>query len=288
MRGRPDDLRGQGDLLHPAGRGRERRPAGGVLPLRRLQPLDGRESRTARTPCARSATPTSSAPTAPGGGKFRPPAELADAVAAQWPASPTAAPDRLSSAPAASRCCSSTPRSSRPARAGVRDRRRDQRHPLPPDGIDWICVSPKAARHRLLRGDELSSSIPQARRHPERFDDADFDHFYLQPMDGPDLERNTAPPSSTAWRTRSGGSASRPTRSSGSADDGDLQGVHVRGSAPPAVRPARAQVRPAARPLVPGRSARRGPVDESSAGSWTSPTSRTPSSRSTTNSTTIT
>ena len=65
---------------------------------------------------------------------------------------------------------------------------------LPPEGIDWICVSPKAvAPLKLLNGDELKLVFPQAEREaqPERFESLDFRHFSLQPMDGPDLQRNT-------------------------------------------------------------------------------------------------
>jgi 7-carboxy-7-deazaguanine synthase (Cx14CxxC type) len=63
----------------------------------------------------------------------------------------------------------------------------------PPDGIDWICVSPKAGSETvLLRGNELKLVYPQPLAQPERFADADFEHFYLQPMDGPELAANTA------------------------------------------------------------------------------------------------
>jgi 7-carboxy-7-deazaguanine synthase len=63
----------------------------------------------------------------------------------------------------------------------------------PPGGIDWICVSPKAdAATVLLRGNELKLVFPQREAPPERFADADFEHFFLQPMDGPDLEANIA------------------------------------------------------------------------------------------------
>ena len=63
----------------------------------------------------------------------------------------------------------------------------------PPEGIDWICVSPKAGAETVLRrGDELKLVYPQPLAHPERFVSADFQHFFLQPMDGPDLEANTA------------------------------------------------------------------------------------------------
>ena len=61
-----------------------------------------------------------------------------------------------------------------------------------PDGLDWICVSPKAGAELVQRsGDELKLVFPQQAAEPERFRSLDFDHFFLQPMDGPDRERNT-------------------------------------------------------------------------------------------------
>ena len=62
----------------------------------------------------------------------------------------------------------------------------------PPEGIDWICVSPKAgAPLELVRGNELKLVFPQAGAEPERFEALAFEHFLLQPMDGPDVTRNT-------------------------------------------------------------------------------------------------
>jgi 7-carboxy-7-deazaguanine synthase len=62
-----------------------------------------------------------------------------------------------------------------------------------PPGVDWVCVSPKAgAALAVERGDELKLVFPQPRAEPERFEALAFDHFLLQPMDGPDRERNTA------------------------------------------------------------------------------------------------
>lgn len=62
----------------------------------------------------------------------------------------------------------------------------------PPNGLDWICVSPKAgAELKLQRGDELKLVFPQEGARPDRFVALDFEHFFLQPMDGPDLDRNT-------------------------------------------------------------------------------------------------
>ncbi len=61
-----------------------------------------------------------------------------------------------------------------------------------PAGIDWICVSPKAAAPlKLTHGSELKLVYPQALAMPERFEHLGFTHFFLQPMDGPDREANT-------------------------------------------------------------------------------------------------
>lgn len=63
--------------------------------------------------------------------------------------------------------------------------------PAPP-GLDWICVSPKAdAPLVLTAGHELKLVYPQAKALPERFTGLDFQHFLLQPMDGPDQAANT-------------------------------------------------------------------------------------------------
>lgn len=64
---------------------------------------------------------------------------------------------------------------------------------IPPAGLDWICVSPKAnAALRLFNGDELKLVYPQVEgeAQPECFEHLGFRHFSLQPMDGPDLSEN--------------------------------------------------------------------------------------------------
>lgn len=63
---------------------------------------------------------------------------------------------------------------------------------LPPAGIDWICVSPKAdAEQKLRHGDELKLVYPQEGAAPERFAGQDFRHFFLQPMDNMARTANT-------------------------------------------------------------------------------------------------
>ena len=61
-----------------------------------------------------------------------------------------------------------------------------------PEGIDWICVSPKAdAELKQLHGDELKLVYPQPKAQPERFDGLALRYFFLQPMDGAEVEENT-------------------------------------------------------------------------------------------------
>jgi 7-carboxy-7-deazaguanine synthase (Cx14CxxC type) len=63
----------------------------------------------------------------------------------------------------------------------------------PPDGLDWICVSPKAGAELVLRrGHELKLVYPQEGAAPEQFAALAFERFSLQPMDGPDVAENTA------------------------------------------------------------------------------------------------
>ena len=62
-----------------------------------------------------------------------------------------------------------------------------------PDGLDWVCVSPKAGSELVAdRGDELKLVFPQPGAMPENFLETRFDHYYLQPMDGPRQAENTA------------------------------------------------------------------------------------------------
>lgn len=61
-----------------------------------------------------------------------------------------------------------------------------------PASLDWICVSPKAGAPFVQKsGSELKLVYPQENAMPEQFAQLDFDHFFLQPMDGPDTALNT-------------------------------------------------------------------------------------------------
>ena len=62
---------------------------------------------------------------------------------------------------------------------------------LPPDKIDWICVSPKRNTNLVLQtGDELKFIYPQLDFNPQQFENLNFDHFFIQPMDGTNYDKN--------------------------------------------------------------------------------------------------
>jgi len=61
----------------------------------------------------------------------------------------------------------------------------------PPNGIDWICVSPKAnSKLKLKKGNELKFIYPQKNINPKDHESLDFDHFFIQPMDNKNQEKN--------------------------------------------------------------------------------------------------
>jgi 7-carboxy-7-deazaguanine synthase (Cx14CxxC type) len=61
-----------------------------------------------------------------------------------------------------------------------------------PAGLDWICMSPKAGAELVLTaGDELKLVYPQPGLDPTDVVDLDFEHRFLQPMDGPERDANT-------------------------------------------------------------------------------------------------
>ncbi len=128
-----------------------------------------------------------------GGGKFATAAELAAAVWAHWPAGANGRSRPLVV------CTGGEPLLQLDAELiaalhaeGLEIAVETNGTLLPPPGLDWVCVSPKADSDTvLLTGDELKLVYPQEAARPERFADAAFDHFFLQPMDGPELAANT-------------------------------------------------------------------------------------------------
>ena len=127
----------------------------------------------------------------PGGGTFGTAADLARAVAAEWPAEQPSPPFVV--------CTGGEPLLQLDApliaalhAVGFEVAVETNGTGQAPDGLDWICVSPKAGVPLVLdHGDELKLVYPQVGAEPERFVHLAFPHFYLQPMDGPDRERNT-------------------------------------------------------------------------------------------------
>jgi 7-carboxy-7-deazaguanine synthase (Cx14CxxC type) len=129
----------------------------------------------------------------PGGGRFRTPDALADAVAAAWKgqANPAAEPYVV--------CTGGEPLLQLDAAAV------DALHAVgftvavetngtrqAPAGLDWVCVSPKAGAELVLtEGDELKLVFPQDGAAPEAYEHLRFGHFWLQPMDGTDRDKNT-------------------------------------------------------------------------------------------------
>jgi 7-carboxy-7-deazaguanine synthase len=130
----------------------------------------------------------------PGGGKFRTAGQLADAVAHRWPASAGSGKPYVV-------CTGGEPLLQLDAAAiaalhargfeiGVET---NGTVPAPP-GLDWICVSPKAGAPVVQRtGSELKLVYPQREKEaqPERFENLDFAHHFLQPLDDAGKERNT-------------------------------------------------------------------------------------------------
>jgi 7-carboxy-7-deazaguanine synthase (Cx14CxxC type) len=135
-----------------------------------------------------------------GGGHFHSAQALADAIDAMWPSpSPPAPLPRRGEGSRFVVCTGGEPLLQMTAEFVAALHERDFKIAietngtrLPPAGIDWICVSPKANAELTLRqGNELKLIYPQAGAEPERYAELEFAHFFLQPMDGPERERNT-------------------------------------------------------------------------------------------------
>jgi 7-carboxy-7-deazaguanine synthase (Cx14CxxC type) len=61
-----------------------------------------------------------------------------------------------------------------------------------PAGVDWVCVSPKLGAPLVVhKGSELKVVIPQANQDLAAYEQLDFEHFFVQPMDGLLAARNT-------------------------------------------------------------------------------------------------
>ncbi len=128
-----------------------------------------------------------------GGGKFETAEELALAVASKWPSADGVRPYVV--------CTGGEPLLQLDAEAvaalhetgfevGI-----ESNGTIPaPDGVDWLCVSPKGSAGVVQRaGHELKLVFPQVEpeAQPERFEALQFEHFFLQPLFDDDIEENT-------------------------------------------------------------------------------------------------
>ena len=126
-----------------------------------------------------------------GGGKFKTPQELADTIDALWPASYAASkyvvftggepllqldPPLIDAMHAAGFTIAIETNGTLPV----------------PDGVDWICVSPKMGSELVVKkGSEIKVVIPQTNQDLSVYEQLDFEHFYVQAMDGPLAGFNT-------------------------------------------------------------------------------------------------
>jgi 7-carboxy-7-deazaguanine synthase (Cx14CxxC type) len=128
-----------------------------------------------------------------GGGRFASATELARAVSAAWPASSSSLARPLVV------CTGGEPLLQLDEEllaafhaAGFEVAIETNGTRASPPGVDWICVSPKAGAELVLRaGHELKLIFPQAGAEPVLYEQLDFRHFFLQPMDGEAREANT-------------------------------------------------------------------------------------------------
>ncbi|MBI3248103.1 MAG: 7-carboxy-7-deazaguanine synthase [Deltaproteobacteria bacterium] len=128
-----------------------------------------------------------------GGGKFASAQVLAAAVAATWPHAPTPAIHRLVVCTGGEPLLQlDEPLIAELHRYGFQIAIETNGTLPAPTNIDWVCVSPKAGTQLALKvGHELKLIFPQQGAEPDRFTSLDFQHFFLQPMDGPERAHNT-------------------------------------------------------------------------------------------------
>lgn len=126
------------------------------------------------------------------GGKFQTAADLARSIASQWPAADTrhrfvvltGGEPLLQVDEALLECLHGV---------GFTVAVETNGTVLPPAGIDWVCVSPKAGADWILRqGNELKLVWPQPGFDLDELSALPFDHHYLQPMDNPQRSANTS------------------------------------------------------------------------------------------------
>lgn len=127
------------------------------------------------------------------GGKYPTADALAETVAAEWPASATGGKPLVICTGGEPLLQLDTPLIDALHARGFEIAIETNGTIAVPDGIDWVCVSPKMGSELVVtRGDELKVVIPQDGQDLDAYERLDFQHFFLQAMDGPLARQNTA------------------------------------------------------------------------------------------------
>ena len=118
----------------------------------------------------------------PGGGKFETAADLAAAIAAKWPRDETSAKPYVV-------CTGGEPLLQLDKEAvdalhsaGFEVGVESNGTIAAPEGVDWLCISPKGRAEIVQRtGDELKLVYPQveAEAQPAQFEKLEFEHFFV-------------------------------------------------------------------------------------------------------------
>jgi 7-carboxy-7-deazaguanine synthase len=146
---------------------------------------------TAPAPCAQFCDTDFVGTDGERGGKFKEPEALAAEIDGLWPATHAASKYVVFTGGEPLLQLDKRP-DRRHARARLHHRHRDQRHLPVPEGVDWICVSPKMGSKLVVeKGNEIKVVIPQAGQDLAAYEHLDFENFYVQPMDGLLAAQNT-------------------------------------------------------------------------------------------------
>jgi 7-carboxy-7-deazaguanine synthase len=130
----------------------------------------------------------------PGGGKFETASELAEAVAKYWSAPNTGGRPYVVCTGGEPLLQLDTAAIDALHRAGFEVGVESNGTIVAPEGIDWLCISPKGTAELLQRtGSELKLVYPQVEQsaQPGQFEHLEFENFFLQPLDGPERDKNT-------------------------------------------------------------------------------------------------
>ncbi len=127
-----------------------------------------------------------------GGGRFASPGDLARAVLEQWPPRTSGQQPYVVCTGGEPLLQLDTPLVDSFHDLGLEIAIETNGTILAPDGIDWVCVSPKAGSELVqISGDELKLVFPQVGLPPASLEPLQFEHHLLQPMDGPHRDSNT-------------------------------------------------------------------------------------------------